>query len=69
MKIEKNIEIKLSPEDCKKIIANYLTKEGYNVTPENINFDVSTQLEGYGTMEHEVTKFRGCSIRCKEKEN
>lgn len=67
MKIEKNINIKLSPEDVQKIIADYLVKDGYNVTPENVHFDVSTQLEGYGTMEHEVTKFRGCSVNCKEK--
>lgn len=67
MKIEKNIEIKLTTDDCKKIIADYLTKDGYDVKPENVHFDVSTQLEGYGTMEHEVTKFRGCSVNCKEK--
>lgn len=67
MEIKKNITINLSKEDLKQIIADYLVKDGYNVKPSDINFNVSSQLEGYGMAEHEVTVFKGCTVNCKEK--
>lgn len=64
MKVKKNITIELSEEDVKKIIADYLSKEGYKATPDNVRLDVSSRLEGYGMGEHEVTRFNRAIIKC-----
>lgn len=64
MNIKKNITIELSEEDVKKIIADYLIKEGYKATPDNVLLHVSSRIEGYGMGEHEVTRFNGAFIKC-----
>lgn len=67
MVIKKNITIDLTEEDVKKIIVEHLTREGYDVSEDNITISVGTRLEGYGMAEHQVCCFNGVSIKCKEK--
>lgn len=62
MDIHKKITIKISPNELKDIIIDYLIEHGYNVMDSDINFHVSTHLEGYGVGEHEVKSFDGCSV-------
>lgn len=61
--ITRSLTITLSPDEIKCIIIDKLKAEGYNVLYTNISFDVKPQLEGYGMEEHEVTRFRGATVR------
>ena len=67
MDIKKSITINLSPDDVKRIISDYLTKDGYSVSPVDIEFDIGEECHGYGVGEHYEYVFEGCSVRCKEK--
>ena len=41
--------------------------EGYsNVKAEHVTLEVGQELQGYGPMEHNVLRFKGCRIYCKE---
>lgn len=64
MEAKFNITIKLSPDDVKQIIAEYLAKEGYSVKPDDIKFGISEKCHGYGMGEHYTTVFSGCSVKC-----
>lgn len=61
--ITRSLTITLSPDEIKSIILDKLKAEGYSVSDTNISFDVKTQLEGYGMGEHEVTRFRGATVK------
>ena len=61
MDIEKKITITLTENDVKEIVAEYLTKKGYRVTPENVKLNVSNKWEGYGMSEHQVPYFKECT--------
>ena len=67
MEIKKNITINLSEDDVKQVIADYLKREGYDVTVNDVSLSVGSRIEGYGTAEHEVNYFKGAYINCKEK--
>jgi hypothetical protein len=67
MEIKKNITIELSENDVKEIIADYLNKEGYNVTTKDISLPIDKKMEGQGRGEHYVYYFKGACIKCKEK--
>ena len=67
MQIKKNITIELSEKDVKEIIVDYLNKEGYKITVDDISFFVGSRIEGYGMGEHKVNYFRAAYKKCKEK--
>ena len=67
MEIRKNITINFSEEDVKKIIVDYLNREGYDVEVSNVKLEVGTTTVGYGMAEHMVTRFKGAYVDCKEK--
>lgn len=67
MNIKKNITINLSEDDVKQIIADYLTREGYDVTAKDVSLSVGSRIEGHGIAEHEVNYFKGAYINCVEK--
>ena len=67
MEIKKNITIKLSENDVKEIIADYLNREGYTVTADNVSLSVGTRCEGFGSAEYYVNCFNGAFVKCKEK--
>lgn len=67
MEIKKNITIELSESDVQQIIADYLNKDGYNVTPTDVSLSVGQRLKGYGPTEHSVEYFKGAFVKCKEK--
>ena len=67
MNIKKNITIKLSADDVRQIISDYLTNDGYTTKPEDIKFNIGEECRGYGMAEHYVTIFEGCSVNSKEK--
>lgn len=60
--IVKKITIELTPDDLREIVADYLKKDGYEVSKEDVKFDVRRRLEGYGPGEHEVTELTGCKV-------
>lgn len=62
MEIKRNIRIKISETELKEIVIKHFENKGYNVLPGNVIFHISTHIEGYGTTEHEVTSFNGCTI-------
>lgn len=66
MEVKRSITINLRETELKEIVAAHLNKEGYEVEPQNVTFRVSSEIEGYGPMEHEVTKFNGCIVTCKK---
>ena len=67
MEIKKSITINLSENDVKEIIADYLKREGCDVTVNDITLSIGSRCEGYGTAEHEVNYFKGAYVNCKEK--
>lgn len=67
MEIKKNITINLSDDDVKEIIVDYLKREGYDITTNDVSFSISSRCEGYGTAEHNVSYFKGACINYKEK--
>ena len=67
MEIKKNITIKLSENDVKEIIADYLNREGYTVTADNVSLSVGTRCEGFGSAEYYVNCFNGAFVKCKER--
>lgn len=52
VKIEKNIAIKLTEQNVKEIIADYLVREGYKVKADEVEFLISHEWKGYGSDEH-----------------
>lgn len=67
MENKKNITIEFSENDVKEIIADYLNREGYAVTVDNVSLSVGSRIEGYGICEHEVNYFEAAYVKCKEK--
>ena len=67
MQIKKNITIEPSEKDVKEIIADYLNKEGYKITVDDVSLSVGSRIEGYGMGEYEVNYFKAAYIKCKEK--
>ena len=67
MEIKKNIRIELSESDVKEIIADYLNREGYTVTTDNVDISVSSRTKGYGMGEYIETYFKAAYVNCKEK--
>ena len=67
MNIDKKITITLREEDVKTIVAQYLTKEGYSVSPDGVTLDVEITWVGYGLDEHQVARFKNCTAVVKGK--
>jgi hypothetical protein len=66
MDMNYNITIKLSPEELKNIIAEYISKEtGRRIKSDNIKFLATYDCVGYGMNEYYETVFKGCEIDCK----
>lgn len=63
VKILRSVAVTLPPEEVSKIIKQHLEKEGFEV--RNVDFKVSSHLEGYGMGEHEVHSFDGCMAACR----
>lgn len=60
--VEGKITLEFTPEEVKEIIKEYVNSLGYKCE-DDVVFDVSTQFEGYGMAEQEVTRFRGVKIK------
>ena len=67
MEITKKLTIHLTEEDVKKIIADYLTKEGYEAEAKDVSLKLGVRYEGYGPGEREIRYFEGCDVNCKPK--
>ena len=59
--IRKLSKLEVSERVVKSIIRDYIERT-YRVTVKDVNFLVNKELEGYGPMEHEVVRFRGCDV-------
>lgn len=66
MDIKNNITINLSEDDVKKIIADYCTRNGYEITAEDVSLKTSVRLVGYGLGEYEESYFAGAVVSVKE---
>lgn len=66
MDIKKNLTINLNEEDVKNIIADYLKKEGYNVSVNDVKLLVNKKwTEDYDERyQNEILYFEGCSVKC-----
>ena len=70
MNIIKTIEVKLTEEEIKKIIAEKIASElpGYTVEPEDVTLLVGTRLVGCFNDEREEAYFKCGSVHCIIKE-
>lgn len=70
MNIIKTIEVKLTEEEIKKIIAEKIASElpSYTVEPEDVTLLVGTRLVGCFNDEHEEAYFKCGSVHCVIKE-
>lgn len=59
--IRKLSKLEISERAVKSIIRDYIERT-YRVNVKDVNFLVNKELEGYGPMEHEVVRFRGCDV-------
>lgn len=59
--IRKLSKLEISDRAVKSIIRDYIERT-YHVTVKDVNFLVNRELEGYGPMEHEVVRFKGCDV-------
>jgi hypothetical protein len=62
MDIKRSVSITITPDEIKQIITRSLKEEGYDIANCAISFNVKNECEGYGMMEHEVTRFRGATV-------
>lgn len=62
MNIKQKITIKLSPDDLKEIIVNYLKASGYDFSVDDVVFKYGRTTQGYGMAEHEVVVFDGAYV-------
>lgn len=62
MKIHRTVAVVLTPDEIAEMIKDHLAKEGFEV--RNVDFKVSSHIEGYGQGEHEVKSFDGCKVAC-----
>ncbi len=62
MKVNRNITINLSADEVKEIIAEHLTKEGYEVKAEDVTLSIGSRMEGYGMAERPVNYFEGAYV-------
>jgi len=60
--VGKYLTINLSEHAVKKIIAEYLIREGYEVTANDVRLSVGSKIEGYGMGECEVVYFNGAHV-------
>lgn len=70
MKILKNIEVKLSEEEIKKIIAEKIAGElpGYTVLPDDVDILIGTRCLGYYTGEGTESYIECGKVHCVLKE-
>lgn len=70
MKVLKTIEVKLTEEEIKKIIAEKVASElpDYTVKPEDVELLLGTRCVGYFTDEHVELYFKGGTVHCVIKE-
>lgn len=59
--IRKLSKLEVSEMVVKSIIRDYIERT-YRVTVKDVNFLVNKEWEGYGPMEHEVVRFKGCDV-------
>lgn len=73
MKVLKTIEVKLTEEEIRKIIAEKVASElpGYTVKPEDVELLLGSRGVGYFADEHVESYFKGGTVHCviEEKED
>lgn len=64
MKVKGNLTLNFTEESLKEIVARYIKDNiGYEVSTEDIHFNVKTRTEGYGMSEHPVYYLEGCTAK------
>ena len=66
MNVKKYLTINLSEYAVKKIIAEHLKNEGYEVEIDDVRLSVGTKIEGYGMGEFETPYFKGAHVSIKQ---
>lgn len=67
MKIIKNVTIKLNEEELKQIVGEHMKKEGFDIAPKSISFDLGIRCVGHFNDGYEEAYFRGCTVECSMK--
>ena len=62
MKVNRTMTLEFTPEELEEIIKAYAVSQGFECTGDVV-FKVSSELEGYGMCEHQVTKFKGATVK------
>ena len=65
MNITKKLTISLNESDIKEIVADYLIKEGFKVTKNDVELIVGSEWRGYGMGEYQTPVFKECKITIK----
>lgn len=66
MDFKKYITLKISSEEMKKIIVDYLKREGYCTKSDDVKFLLDKKYEGHYPYESLVYRFVGCEINIVE---
>lgn len=66
MEIKKNLTINLTEEDVKNIIVDYLKKDGYKVSADDVKLLVNKKwTDDYDERyQNEILYFEGCNVNC-----
>lgn len=69
MNIDTNINVNLSPDEVKEIIAQYVKTKLpiYEAAASDVTLKVGQECVGYYKDEHYETRFYGATIKCKLK--
>lgn len=65
MKTKIQTTLSLSEENVKEIIADYLTKEGYAVSSNDVTISIGMRTVGYFVDEHDEPYFKEIAVKCK----
>lgn len=71
MDIIRRMDVKLSEDDIKEIVAEKINNEmpNLNVKPEDVDIQVRSRSVGYGPSEHNELYLKGVTVHCnKDKE-
>lgn len=66
MDIIRRMDVKLSENDIKEIVAWKINDEmpNLNVKPEDVDIEVSSRSVGYSSSEHDEPYFKGVTVHC-----
>ena len=65
MNIKKKLTISLTESDVKEIVADYIVKQGFKATKDDVKLVVTNEWYGYGMGEYQSPCFKECTVTVK----